>query len=360
MPFSIETKTEMFVRSSRLCCLCLKQCGVNIEAAHIVAEAEGGPNDSDNGIPVCFDCHQEIGGYDDAHPKGNKFRPEELKERRNRVYRLVESGIIYAQIIAQRVRSREMPELAPDEPRPPQASAEARRFLDVLKAGKSSRTAGQKLLLLSSEDRAYVLDDLVRSAADSLWALAALAEIVKWKDFSSDEGILLLEQVVRALTFYGKIACKAELLKDIPAAMLAKVYEGVRLAFFADLISIIHQDQFDDVNEVVPAIADHAQSIPPLLYKEYGLALLDQSHSSSWRGAPAAKAAIISLPERIASEVIPAIDAEYLMWNARYEPIREFVRRYRHLAAGPQAQMFDDLLSMSNRDFMNKHLPEGF
>lgn len=92
MPFPPEVKCRMFVRCMRHCCLCRKQCGANIEAAHIVDEAAGGSNDEENGIPVCFDCHQEIGAYRDSHPKGNKFSAEELRARRDKVHELVQSG----------------------------------------------------------------------------------------------------------------------------------------------------------------------------------------------------------------------------------------------------------------------------
>lgn len=94
MAFSPDLKTKMFIRSMRHCCLCRKQCGTNIEAAHIIDEAEGGSNDEANGIPLCFDCHQEIGAYRDSHPKGNKFRADELRSRRDKVYELVEAGQI--------------------------------------------------------------------------------------------------------------------------------------------------------------------------------------------------------------------------------------------------------------------------
>ena len=82
----------MFTCCHRRCCLCLKQCGVNIEAAHIIDEAAGGSNDFDNGIPLCFDCHQEVGSYNDKHPRGNKIRPEELRARRDEVYKWVAEG----------------------------------------------------------------------------------------------------------------------------------------------------------------------------------------------------------------------------------------------------------------------------
>jgi hypothetical protein len=39
-----------------------------------------------------FDCHQEIGSYNDKHPRGNKIRPDELRARRDRVYSLVAEG----------------------------------------------------------------------------------------------------------------------------------------------------------------------------------------------------------------------------------------------------------------------------
>ncbi len=94
MPFSKDTKSRMFIRCMRHCCLCRKQCGTNIEAAHIIDEADGGSNDEENGIPLCFDCHQEIGAYRDSHPKGNKFTPEELRQRRDAVYELVRTGQI--------------------------------------------------------------------------------------------------------------------------------------------------------------------------------------------------------------------------------------------------------------------------
>jgi hypothetical protein len=59
---------------------------VNIEVDHIVPEAAGGTNDLDNAIPLCFDCHSEAHRYNDAHPRGTKYRAEELKGRRDQVY----------------------------------------------------------------------------------------------------------------------------------------------------------------------------------------------------------------------------------------------------------------------------------
>lgn len=54
-----------------------------METDHIVPEVEGGPNAIDNAIPVCFECHAEIHSYNDQHPRGRKFRPEELRKHKS-------------------------------------------------------------------------------------------------------------------------------------------------------------------------------------------------------------------------------------------------------------------------------------
>lgn len=92
MPFPDSVKTAVLLRCKRYCCKCHKACGVNIEAAHIVAEAEGGPNTEENCIPLCFDCHAEIGHYNRDHPKGNKYRPAELRVLRDETYAWVAAG----------------------------------------------------------------------------------------------------------------------------------------------------------------------------------------------------------------------------------------------------------------------------
>ena len=80
--FSEDIKVKTLLWSYRHCCLCEKSCGTDIEVAHI----EKGKNDLDNAIPLCYDCHSEIGRYNREHPRGNKYRPEELKTRRAQIY----------------------------------------------------------------------------------------------------------------------------------------------------------------------------------------------------------------------------------------------------------------------------------
>lgn len=45
-------------------------------------KAENGSNRIDNAIPVCFECHAEIHSYNDDHPRGKKFSPQELRKHK--------------------------------------------------------------------------------------------------------------------------------------------------------------------------------------------------------------------------------------------------------------------------------------
>ncbi len=63
-----------------------------MEIHHIVPRNQGGGDDVDNLIPLCFDCHQEVGSYNPKHPKGNRYTEKELKARRDAFYQRVKDG----------------------------------------------------------------------------------------------------------------------------------------------------------------------------------------------------------------------------------------------------------------------------
>jgi hypothetical protein len=86
MPFSSTLREKLLLWCDRRCCLCKKGCDVFIEVHHIVAAADGGDDDEDNAIPLCFDCHAKVSHYDSTQPIGTRFKPEELKKRRNQIY----------------------------------------------------------------------------------------------------------------------------------------------------------------------------------------------------------------------------------------------------------------------------------
>lgn len=86
MPFSTDIRRKVLLWCDRHCCLCKKTCGVNIEVHHIDPQEQDGSDDIDNAIPLCFECHAFVQHYNDLAPRGNKYKPEELKTRRDQVY----------------------------------------------------------------------------------------------------------------------------------------------------------------------------------------------------------------------------------------------------------------------------------
>lgn len=82
MGFPQEKVSELLAQCHRRCCICHRFCGVKMETDHIVPQAEGGADDIENAIPVCFECHAEIHSYNDKHPRGRKFRSEELRRHK--------------------------------------------------------------------------------------------------------------------------------------------------------------------------------------------------------------------------------------------------------------------------------------
>jgi hypothetical protein len=74
---------EALVRSGRCCCICHRFCGTKIELHHIIPIEQGGDDSFENCIPVCFDCHADIGHYNDKHPRGRKYTSAELRAHRD-------------------------------------------------------------------------------------------------------------------------------------------------------------------------------------------------------------------------------------------------------------------------------------
>jgi hypothetical protein len=66
-----------------------------MELDHIDPKADNGSDTIDNAIPVCFECHAEIHAYNDKHPRGRKYRPEELKKHKEQWLKLCETSAAF-------------------------------------------------------------------------------------------------------------------------------------------------------------------------------------------------------------------------------------------------------------------------
>lgn len=81
-----SVKDEVLVLCGRHCCICHRFCGTKIELHHIIEVSKGGSSDTDNCIPLCFNCHADVGHYNPKHPKGTKYSGSELRMHRERWY----------------------------------------------------------------------------------------------------------------------------------------------------------------------------------------------------------------------------------------------------------------------------------
>lgn len=83
MAISPNIANALLVQCHRRCCVCHKFCGLGMEIHHIVPRKQEVSDERDNLIPLCFDCHAQACSYNVDHPKGRKFRPNELRQHRD-------------------------------------------------------------------------------------------------------------------------------------------------------------------------------------------------------------------------------------------------------------------------------------
>lgn len=95
MPFSPSVRREALIAAARYCCVCHRYKGVKVEVHHIVPESQGGFNDLENAIVLCFDCHADAGHYNPEHPRGTKFSPDELRNARDSWHMMVSANRIH-------------------------------------------------------------------------------------------------------------------------------------------------------------------------------------------------------------------------------------------------------------------------
>lgn len=60
-----------------------------MELHHIVPKSQGGEETIENCIPLCFDCHADVGHYNPKHPKGTRFSDSELRGHRDNWYEMM-------------------------------------------------------------------------------------------------------------------------------------------------------------------------------------------------------------------------------------------------------------------------------
>ncbi len=86
MSFPTKVAENLLVACNRCCCICHKFKGPDLELHHIVPVAEGGSDDEENGIPLCYECHSAVHAYK-KNPIGKSYSASELKRHKEKWFR---------------------------------------------------------------------------------------------------------------------------------------------------------------------------------------------------------------------------------------------------------------------------------
>lgn len=99
MSFPKNIADEALVACGRSCCICHVFCGTKIELHHIQPKSKGGNDTFDNCIPLCFNCHADMGKP--GHYKGNSYTGRELKMHRDKWYARKEKAVLTSEIVCE-------------------------------------------------------------------------------------------------------------------------------------------------------------------------------------------------------------------------------------------------------------------
>src|SRR5215475_7064434 len=88
-----ELVERMMVKCARRCCICRRFRPTKLQVHHIDEKSQGGGNEEDNLIVVCFSCHSDV---HTQVPFARRFSKEELKGHRDALIRMVEEGKLSA------------------------------------------------------------------------------------------------------------------------------------------------------------------------------------------------------------------------------------------------------------------------
>ena len=89
MSIAQEVVDRMMVKCARRCCICRRFRPTKLQVHHIVERSNGGSDDEDNLIVVCFTCHSDV---HTKVPFARRFSTAELRGHRDALVLLVSNG----------------------------------------------------------------------------------------------------------------------------------------------------------------------------------------------------------------------------------------------------------------------------
>jgi len=136
-----------------------------------------------------------------------------------------------------------------------------------------------------------------------------------------------------------------------------KSEENLRIALFEDIFIIIAQDQFDEVNSLVPALVQQIFCVAAITLREVRSVSIGSSEVELISRCTAARNALGSLPNEVGRAGLSEIDSQYLFWHSNDEALRKLASSYGELTNEAQRAMWQDLNRMSYFEF--RQVPGG-
>jgi hypothetical protein len=235
-------------------------------------------------------------------------------------------------------------------------SNEAVQVLDSVKRRNlKGEMLPMKLKLLDQQNRGYVVDSLLE-AYDQNENMTALIAILSFPERDAELSFVIMEQLLRKITLSSNSYLKAKFMKMAPVDLVKSMDEGLRRIFFTEIIAIMNQDQFDDVNKITPAAPNLQGALPDELKSDYLRALLCQADSCARQGAPAARQAISNLPDEVAEPALAEFKFEEFMKDEAKKALRSLLERTRNIWPADKHDLFDAFISQPWSVFYSNYI----
>lgn len=210
----------------------------------------------------------------------------------------------------------------------------------------------RKLALISKEAKADLLEHLTLESIGNEDVIKSIGALLNATPFDDELLRMCLSIIVEDAVFSDSLSRKAKVL-ELGTEFLKKAHPDLLMTLLSEVFKIIQNDQFTEVNLIVPSLIQAQAAIPEALYIEYVETMLTQYQSGSWIGAPAAKGAIIALPQAIFETFVDHLNPAYLLRFYYHPGVRALINS-RPVSASKQ-ELIRDFLSMDAIAFSEKY-----
>jgi hypothetical protein len=164
----------------------------------------------------------------------------------------------------------------------------------------------------------------------------------------------MLERLVRKLTIAGTATTKTAFMRAVPVDALREVNVALLEAFFIGIIETMNRDQYQEVNQITPAVVRVQQALPESLVEQYVVALVQQAASGAWQGAPSAASALTGASQEWGRIAYRELTGERMHAYQHSDHLRAYVRATEGLWPVSERELLTDFVQLDHFKFMAK------